>query len=157
VRYALLLDRRLLAGVALVAALGTPITAREAAAADFRSIGSPAAVLWDSPSEKGRRIFVVPRGMPVEVLSSLPGWIKVRDFAGDSYWVMRADLGTQRTVIATAAAPLRSSPQDTAATIAQLDRGVVLELTEAAPAGWVRVRHRDGATGWVKASDVWGL
>jgi Bacterial SH3 domain len=33
---------------------------------------------------------------------------------------------------------------------------VVLELVEVAPNGWLRVRHADGATGFVRAAQVWG-
>jgi flagellar basal body rod protein FlgF len=29
-------------------------------------------------------------------------------------------------------------------------------MLEMAPGGWVRVRHADGATGYVRASQVWG-
>ena len=40
----------------------------------------------------------------------------------------------------------------------QVERGVVLELIDPAPApGWVRVRHRDGTTGYLRAVDAWGL
>ena len=34
---------------------------------------------------------------------------------------------------------------------------VVLELVEPGPAGWARVRHRDGQQGFVKATQVWGF
>ena len=34
---------------------------------------------------------------------------------------------------------------------------VVLELLEAVPGGWVKVRHRDGQSGFLKAPQVWGL
>jgi hypothetical protein len=32
-----------------------------------------------------------------------------------------------------------------------------VEFIEAGPAGWAKVRHRDGAQGYVKASQIWGL
>ena len=34
---------------------------------------------------------------------------------------------------------------------------VVLDLLEAPSSGWVKVRHRDGATGFVAINQVWGL
>ncbi len=141
--------------VAIGAALA--LLATSALAAEYRSIGTAGAILWDGPSDKGRKLFVAPRGMPVEVLSSLPAWVKVRDLTGDAFWVLRTDLGTQRTVVAATQAVVRNAPQDTAASVFQVERGVILDLVEPAPTGWARVRHRDGLSGWVKATDVWGL
>ncbi len=34
---------------------------------------------------------------------------------------------------------------------------VLLQLIEPAADGWVKVRHRDGAQGYVRVSQVWGL
>jgi hypothetical protein len=39
----------------------------------------------------------------------------------------------------------------------EAERDVVLELLEAAPGGWVKVRHRDGQTGFLKVAQVWGM
>lgn len=130
----------------------------QAAGPDFRSIGTAAAVMYDGPSAKGRKMFVAPRGMPVEVLATVNNWVKVRDQAGDVLWVDRAELAGQRTVVAVALATVRSSPLDTATVVFQADKGVVLDVIDPAPAtGWVRVRHRDGAFGFVKAAEVWGV
>lgn len=125
---------------------------------EFRSVGTAAAVLFDSPSSKGKKMFVAPRGMPLEVLSVVNNWIKVRDSAGDVLWIERADLVSRRTVVATSTAMVRSSPQDSATIVFQAERGVLLDLTEPAPAaGWVKVRHRDGSLGFVKSAEVWGV
>ena len=35
-------------------------------------------------------------------------------------------------------------------------QNVALELVEVAPNGWLRVRHADGAAGFVRAAQVWG-
>jgi hypothetical protein len=37
------------------------------------------------------------------------------------------------------------------------DKGVLLEVIDTVIPGWVKVKHVDGATGFVKASDVWGV
>jgi SH3-like domain-containing protein len=127
-------------------------------AADFRSVGVAAAVLFDSPSAKGKKLFVAPRGMPLEVLSVVNNWVKVRDSAGDVLWIERAELANQRTVVAMSTAMVRSSPQDSATIVFQAERGVLLDLSEPAPAsGWAKVKHRDGSLGFVKATEVWGL
>ncbi len=127
-------------------------------AADFRSVGVAAAVLFDSPSAKGKKLFVAPRGMPLEVLSVVNNWVKVRDSAGDVLWIERAELANQRTVVAMSTAMVRSSPQDSATIVFQAERGVLLDLSEPVPAsGWAKVKHRDGSLGFVKATEVWGL
>ena len=127
-------------------------------AADFKSIGTAAAVLYDGPSAKGKKMFVAPRGMPVEVLATVNNWIKIRDQLGDVLWVDRAELATQRTVIMLSNATVRSSALDSATIVFQAERGVVLDLIDPAPAaGWVRVKHRDGAAGFVRATEVWGV
>jgi hypothetical protein len=37
------------------------------------------------------------------------------------------------------------------------DKNVLLELVDPEAGPWVRVRHRDGIAGYVRASDVWGI
>ena len=64
----------------------------------------------------------------------------------------------QRNVIVRAdRAQVRAAADDKAASVFEAERDVVLELVEAVPGGWSRVRHRDGESGFVKASQVWGL
>lgn len=134
------------------------LVAGGAHAAEFRSVGVAAAVLWDGPSAKGKKLFAAPRGMPLEVLSVVNNWVKVRDAAGDVLWVERAELSAQRTVVVTTNAIVRSSPQDNATIVFQAERGVVLDLSDPAVAnGWAKVKHRDGSLGFVKAAEVWGL
>jgi SH3-like domain-containing protein len=147
---------RLAVAAALLAA------AAAAPAAEFRSIGSAAAVLYDGPSRQATRLFVAPRGMPVEVVSTLGQWVKVRDMAGDVVWVERTELAERRTVVAAALATVRQAPQDTAPVVLHADRGVLFDLVEApaggkaTPGGWVQVRHRDGGAGFVRAAELWG-
>ena len=37
------------------------------------------------------------------------------------------------------------------------DKGVLLELVDPQITSWVKVRHRDGMIGFIKATDVWGI
>lgn len=131
-----------------------------AVAAEFRAIAAPAA-MYDGPSKAARKLYAAPRGMPVEVLSTLGQWVKVRDASGEVLWVERGDLAERRAVVTTAIATVRKDPADVAATVMTADRGVLLELADPAagesPSGWVRVRHRDGVAGFVRSGEVWGL
>lgn len=142
----------------VVAAVVAAMPAVPAAAAEFRSVAQPA-VLYDGPSKQARRTWVAPRGMPLEVISTLGPWVKVRDMAGDVVWIERSDLADRRTVVATTLAAVRQQPQESAPVVLHAERGVLLEIGEApneAPGGWLRVRHRDGGGGWVRSAEVWG-
>lgn len=137
------------------------LAASSAWSADYRSIVAPS-VMYDAPSRQASRVFIAPRGMPVEIVSSLGAWIKVRDAAGDVLWVERTDLGERRSVVTTALATVRQQPQDSAAEVLVLERGVLLDLVRTTPAPgaasaeWIEVRHRDGVSGWVRIAEVWG-
>ena len=72
-----------------------------AGAAEFRSVAVPAAVLYDAPSVQARKVWVAPRQMPLEVLTVVNQWVKVRDVSGDAAWIDRGELSTQRTLVAT--------------------------------------------------------
>lgn len=138
------------AGVALALSAG-------AWSAEFGSIGTAGAVLYDGPSARARKIAVAPQGMPVELLSVVSPWVKARDLTGQSFWVERGDIAPQRTVIATMLATVRAAPEPDAPVLFQADRGVVFDLVEVPKAGWARVRHQDGTVGFVRSREVWGL
>ncbi len=146
--------RRLFALLAPLAALAA---ASPAAALDYRSV-SEAAPLYDAPSAKSKALFVVLAGTPVELVVSLEGWSKVRDSKGDLAWIEKGHLTERRTVIVRVErAQVRAAADDKAALVFEAERDVVLELSEAAPGGWVKVKHRDGSGGFLKATQVWGL
>lgn len=128
-----------------------------AAAGEFRSTAEAATVLYDAPSAKSRPLFVVNRGYPVEVIVTVEGWTKVRDSGGSMGWVESKTLTPKRTVLVKRrVAEVRSTPEDSAAVAFKVAQNVVLELIEAAPAGWVKVRHADGGTGFIRVTEIWG-
>lgn len=131
--------------------------AATAHAAEYRSVGVVAAILYNAPTERARKVFLAPRGMPVELILNQDGWSKIRDASGDLSWVQSRDLVTRRTVVVTAAsAPILANASDAAPALASADKGVLFEMKAAAPAGWVNVMHEDGTAGYIKAGDVWG-
>lgn len=128
-----------------------------ALALDFLSVAEPA-VLYDAPSSKAKPRYVVARDTPLEMVVTVGAWVKVRDVDGDLAWIEKASLAPKRTVIVRAErAQVRSAALETAALTFDAERGVVLELVEAGPLGWAQVKHRDGQTGFIKATQVWGL
>lgn len=131
--------------------------ASAAHALEFKSVGGAVAVLYDAPSTKGRRVFLAPRGMPVEVVLTYGEWTKVRDAAGDLAWVESKFLVPRRTLVASVAgARVRTAPDTAAAVAFTTDKGVLLDLLAPAAPGWLKVRHADGQEGFVRAAEVWG-
>ena len=127
-----------------------------AAAAEFRSVADNAAVLYDAPSVKAKKLYVVSHGYPVEIVVTVEGWSKVRDANGDLTWIESRHLADKRTVLVKApVAQVRESADEKAPVVFQAQQDVVLELIEVA-GGWLRVRHRDGQAGYLRTGQAWG-
>ena len=149
--------RRRIACAAALAALTAALSAPAAQSAEFKSVGAAPAILYDAPSERGRKVFIAPRGMPVEVILSYGEWAKVRDVSGDLSWVEAKALDARRHVIVNVAgARVRSAADEASPVVFGAERGVLLELAEPISSGWIKVRHRDGQGGYIRAADVWG-
>lgn len=133
------------------------IAAGTAFALDYRSV-TEAAPMYDAPSAKAKPVFVALAGTPMELVVSLDGWSKVRDSRGDLAWIEKKHLTDKRSVMVRFdRAQVRATAEDNATLVFEAERDVVLELLEATSGGWVRVKHRDGQSGFVKATQVWGL
>ncbi|HEU4851587.1 MAG TPA: SH3 domain-containing protein [Telluria sp.] len=144
---------RLIAAISIVAL--APATC---AAADFRTVGPQPAIFYDGPSHKAPKLYVAPQGMPVEVVLRYREWVKVRDFYGDAAWTEATALVPRRSVVVRFDGVGVYAGDDTATELLMVaDRGVVLELVDREIATWVKVRHKDGITGYVKATDLWGI
>ncbi|NIA53276.1 SH3 domain-containing protein [Massilia sp. TW-1] len=129
-----------------------------AAAFDFKTIGAHSVILYDAPSTRGGKLYIAPSGMPVEVVLSYADWVKVRDVTGDMAWTEAKNLSAKRNVIVrVASAKVRSAPDENAPVVMLAEKNVMLELVDPEAGNWVRVRHRDGIVGYVKASDIWGI
>lgn len=132
-------------------------SAAGAYALEFKSVGAAPAILYDAPSQKGRKVFVAPRGMPVEIILTYGEWTKVRDVSGDLFWIESSQLQARRMlVVRNANTRVRAIADDSGVLVFTADKGVLLELAEPIAGGWIKVRHRDGQGGFVKAGEVWG-
>ena len=126
-------------------------------AAEFRAAAENAVILYDAPSTKARKLFIVNRGYPLEVVVQVEGWIKVRDATGALSWAEARSLDNARNVLVrAAAATLRQKPADDAPALAELRRDMLLELLDRPAGGWVQVRHRDAGPGFVRVAEIWG-
>ena len=97
------------------------------------------------------------RGLPVQVIDETSEWRKVCDPDGGSVWVASAMVDGRRTVMAAGQAPLalRKSPSDAAAAGAYLRPRAIAQLGRC-KGGWCQI-DAQGASGWVKPGEVWGL
>jgi len=129
-----------------------------AVAAEFRSTGERAAVLYDAPSARADRLFVASRYYPFEVLVKLDQWTKVRDANGEVAWIENRSLGERQTVMVTVPlADVHAGPSAQAPLVFEAYKQVLLEPLEPPFDGWVKVRHRDGQLGYVRVAHVWGV
>ena len=148
-----------------VAALTALAVALPAVASEFRSTAEAATVLYDAPSAKAKPMFVLGRYTPLEVIVPVEGWTKVRDAGGSIGWVEKRALVDRRSlVVRVPLAEVRARPDDAAPLVFRAEQHVLLELAELATGaattatpGWVNVKHRDGQTGFVRITQVFGL
>jgi len=147
------------------AALAWTLAAASASAAEFRVTAEAPTLLYDAPSAKAKPLFVYGRDVPVEVLVNVEGWVKVRDAGGTIGWIGSKGLADKRVLLIRApVADVRANPDDTAPVVFRAEQNVLVELAESASSpgttatpGWVKVRHRDGQTGFVRLAQVFGL
>jgi SH3-like domain-containing protein len=126
-------------------------------ALDFRAVSADAAVLYDAPSSRSQKLFVVNRGYPLEVIVTVEGWVKVRDANGGLSWIDAKQLTDKRTaMVKVPLAQVRQKPDDNAPIVLQAQKDVLLDVVDVT-GGWVQVRHRDGGTGYVRAQSLWGV
>ena len=148
----------------VVAAGAVAVAATSAPAAEFRSTAD-ATILYDAPSAKAKPLFVLGRDVPLEVIVPVEAWIKVRDSGGTIGWVEKKALADRHTlVVRVPVADIRAIADEAAPVVFRAEQNVLLELAEPAASaattampGWVGVRHRDGQTGYVRISQVFGL
>ena len=154
--------RVLRAGVAAVLAAIVPAAV---IAADYRATTETPSILYDAPSAKAKPLFVYGRDVPVEVLVTVEGWTKVRDAAGSIGWLASKGLADKHVLmVRVPVADVRANPDETSPMVFRAEQHVLLEMAETASSaattaspGWVKVRHRDGQTGYVRIAQVYGL
>lgn len=130
-----------------------------ALALDFRSVAVPKAVLYDAPSSAAKKVLLLSQNYPVEVVVNLGDWLKVRDAQGGLNWVEAKQLSNKRTVMVTAnKSEVRLAADATSALVATVEKDVLLDVADVKlNNGWLKVKHRDGLTGYILTSSTWGF
>ena len=125
--------------------------------AQFASIGERPAIVFDAPSAKAQKTFILTHQQPVEMLVKLDKWVKIRAADNTIGWVeSRALDNTRHTQIHVNVADIRAMPNPASVLVFEAQRAVILEVTGTAVEGWLPVRHRDGQAGFVRKNQVWG-
>ena len=132
--------------------------AQENSRDEFLSIANPAVVLYDAPSLNAGKLYVAGMNLPLEVVVKVVGWVKVRDYHGYLAWVEDKNLSQKRFVITKVpVGSVYQSPDSTSLLIYQVQQDVVLELLSVVADGWIKVKHQDGQTGYIKIDQIWGV
>jgi len=81
----------------------------------------------------------------------------VRDSSGSLAWIERRVVSDKHYVVVNVpVATVRQAPEANAAAVFQLSRNVVVESLGINGGGWIKARHQDGSSGYLKSIEVWG-
>ena len=126
-------------------------------ALEYRSIAPAKAVLYDAPSTQAGKLYILNESYPVEIIVNLGAWVKIRDALGSLSWIESSQLSPKRTVLVLSKNSIYSSESVSSPVIALVDKDVTLELVSTViKNGWVKVKHRNGISGFMQTSALWG-
>lgn len=134
------------------------VIAQENVRNEFLSIAKPAVVLYDAPSLNAGKLYVASVNLPLEVVVKVVGWVKVRDYHGYLAWAEDKNLSPKRFVIVKVpAGSVYESPNPASSLIFQAQQDVLLELLGVVAGGWVKVKHQNSQTGYIRTDQIWGV
>ena len=90
----------------------------------------------------------------------------MRNVVGGAFgWIPNKSLSDKRMLLVRVpVAEIRANPDDGSPLVFRAEQNVMLDLAESAASpgttatpGWVKVRHRDGQSGYVRVNQVFGL
>ncbi len=96
------------------------------------------------------------KGYPLKIVKRQGDWVKVVDYENDYGWVHASLVEKGYTVIVNGKVKInmRSAPSSKSRKVAEVYRGTV--LTKISEKGkWVKVKHDDGAVGWIYKPLLW--
>jgi len=128
------------------------------ATAEMLSVKDASAKFVSNPMAKDKRVvFTADKFYPVEVLERKNGWVKVKDFEGDTAWVASTSLGKQSTVVIdTPSANIREKPATSADVLFKVAHGEVFKVEDHKD-NWLKVVDSHGDGGWIRVDKTWGF
>lgn len=128
--------------------------------ADFMSVKADQAFLHEAPSGSTKKVYIVTKGYPLEVIVSLKEWKKVKDHEGLINWIKTSDLSSKKTVL-----NLKNNnsiylkPNSSSPLLANVNENVTLELLDTKKIDdWIKVYSKVGdIEGYIKVTNLWGI
>ncbi|WP_293933435.1 SH3 domain-containing protein [Iodobacter sp.] len=133
------------------------LSANAAFALEYRSVARHGAVLSEAPSNEAKKLFLVSKGMPLELLAEQGEWARVRDKTGGLAWLKKSELSTKHTVQVLREANLYKTADAKSPLLYRAGKDLLLDLQDNTRTGWLKVRHRDGVIGFIRIEEVWGV
>lgn len=125
--------------------------------AEFLSISTNSTIMYDAPSLKAEKLFIVNAYFPVQVLVKVEGWTKVKDSSDTIAWIENKFLTERRYVIVTAPlANIHQSADIHSPILFQVQKDVVIELLDSSTTDWVQIRLQNGQMGYIRSNQIWG-
>jgi SH3-like domain-containing protein len=127
-----------------------------AANAKMVSIANKKVNLRSGPGKKYAVVWELDKGFPFKVIDTKGNWYKVQDFENDTGWVHKRMVSAKaHLIVKKKRVNIRSAASKRARLIGKADYGVVFRTLEFRK-GWVKVKHENGLTGWVRRNLLWG-
>lgn len=100
------------------------------------------------------------KGLPVEIVAEFENWRRVRDSDGEEGWILQNMLAGKRTAVIAPwkkgqSVPVHAKPAAGAGLVAQMDAGVVAEVSSCDGA-WCEL-NAGGYDGYVEQTQLWGV
>ncbi len=125
--------------------------------AEIVTVTSHTATLWTKPGgQYAFELLRAPRYYPFSVIERGPDHLHVRDYQGQTGWVLNNQVGPQKGVVVEVAnVNIRNGPGPTYPVLFKAFQGVTFKVLSEQD-GWLEVMHENGDKGWVLKSLTWG-
>lgn len=125
------------------------------AMAEYVSVQRDKINIRSGPGTEHEVLWEVFRDFPLQITEHRGDWARIVDFENDQGWIYTPLLGNEkRVIVQVEVANLRGGPGTNYEVRATVRYGVVFEPIERRQ-DWIRLRHRDGTTGWISANLLW--
>ncbi len=125
-------------------------------AAEYVSVVKDGVNVRTGPGKSNPVYMELFSGYPLQVIERKGEWLKVKDFENDTGWIFSSlvEKGNTAIVNAKSKANMRSGPGTSNSVVANIERGVVLNVLER-KGNWVQVSHSSGTQGYIYAPLLW--
>jgi len=125
--------------------------------AEIVTVTPHTASLWSQPGgENAFELLRAPRYYPFSVIEQDTEYLHVRDYQGQTGWVLAYEVGPQKGVVVEVAnVNIRKGPGLEYQVSFKADQGVTFKVVSEQSA-WLEVMHENGDRGWLLKSLTWG-